>query len=52
VQAQDLGDMERFKLQFELSKPFSPIEQLMGVLPAARCGPLRPGVACRWSRTR
>jgi len=32
--ASDLTSLDRYKIQFELSKPFSPIGQLMGVLPS------------------
>lgn len=31
------GEWSRFEMRFEESKPFRPIEQLMGVLPAASC---------------
>jgi 5'-3' exoribonuclease 2 len=39
--ASDLMHMDSYKIEFELSKPFSPIGQLMGVLPArsAHCMP-------------
>eukprot|EP00941_MAST-03F_sp_MAST-3F-sp1_P005647 g5647.t1 len=33
--ASDLINLDRFKISFELSKPFSPIAQLMGVQPAS-----------------
>src|SRR5579872_643646 len=39
--ASDLMHLEKYKFKFELSKPFSPFGQLMGVLPArsAHCLP-------------
>ena len=33
--ASDLRNLDRFPMQFDLSQPFSPMGQLMGVLPAA-----------------
>ncbi|CAM9502111.1 unnamed protein product [Ascophyllum nodosum] len=35
--ASDLINCDRFEMKFEESRPFRPIEQLMGVLPAASC---------------
>jgi 5'-3' exoribonuclease 2 len=34
--ASDFVDIGALKIEFELSEPFKPVEQLMGVLPAAR----------------
>ena len=35
--AQDVEDISNIKISFQLGKPFKPWEQLMAVLPAARC---------------
>ena len=34
--ASDLVNLDEFDIKFELSKPFTPFAQLMGVLPAVR----------------
>jgi 5'-3' exoribonuclease 2 len=34
--ASDFVNIDSFDIKFELSQPFKPFEQLMGVLPAAR----------------
>lgn len=43
--ASDLTNLDEFAIEFQLSKPFSPIAQLMGVLPAASSHALPPKFA-------
>jgi 5'-3' exoribonuclease 2 len=40
--ASDLVNIDRVRIDFELSHPFSPVEQLLSVLPAASAHALPP----------
>ena len=35
--ASDMLNIDQYEIKFDLGKPFHPLAQLMGVLPAERC---------------